>query len=674
LLQALRSFTKFTAFLIFIIGKILFIKAQGAMIKLLFLNVKLRVLLLAGLILSGGAFASAQAVCPLDSLTPRGVSSLEVFRRIPVLNDGRIKPMDSYARGFLFQVSGRRSYRKESALEWFSRFLFAPRTTYDDKIFLINHPEIPEALKIEPDKRRRYSYRQLEPGYDKFQELALAANDLDDQNRSRVDREILRVYSNLRLYIRLSGALTYAFPHPDFTIESPVVRSLLQLPEEITQFSFYDIASQSGLLFAALDRARAGEFEEGPQVQQRLAGLAESLYFWTDHYSQTPFGLIPVKDHQDEHWLSPMDIIRAGGMGDPVYGPEIKIIRDMMESYWNGLQLEFDLGGRRFIDAVGKRLSPKEAEAAARIPLEIFYNRLNLFTWVKLLYGAVLLLFLCSFRARGRWLFRLAFALTVLGFALHNGAVILRMMIMSRPPVTNLFETFVFVALISVALGIFLAVINKNWLGIVTAGICGLGFLLFSLKFNADGSSMQMLVAVLDSNFWLSVHVITITMGYAGCVVAGILGHVYILQALARPGEARGLDVIYKNMLGTLGFGLTLTFLGTALGGIWADQSWGRFWGWDPKENGALLIVLWCAIIMHARIGKIIHPLGVAVGCILGLIVVVWAWVGVNLLSVGLHSYGFTSGVANTLVIYVVVEILFIAVTVPLLGKKNFKF
>lgn len=644
------------------------------MIRIFFAGVKLRALLLAGVILAGGVFAFAQTVCPLDSLTPRKVGSLEVFRRIPVLNDGRVKPMDSYARGFLFQLSGRRSYQKEPALEWFSRFLFAPRTTYDDKIFLINHPEIPEALKIEPDKKRRYSYRQLEPGYDKFRELALAADDLDDQNRSLVDREILRVYSNLRLYIRLSGALAYAFPHPDFTIESPETRSLLQLPKDITQFSFYDIASQSGLLFAALDRARAGDFEEGPLVQQRLAGLAESLYFWTDHYSKIPFGLVPVKDHQDEQWLSPMDIILTGGMGDPVYGPEIRMIRDMMESYWNGLQLEFDLAARKFRDAVSRRLSPKEAKAFSRIPLEIFYNQLNLFTWVKLLYGAALLLFLGSLMSKAKWFRDPAFALTVLGFVLHNGAVVLRMMIMSRPPVTNLFETFVFVSLISVALGIVLEAINKNWLGIVTAGICGTGFLLLSAKFNADGSSMQMLVAVLDSNFWLSVHVVTITMGYAGCAVAGLLGHIYIFQALGRPGDARGLDITYKNMLGTLGFGLTFTFLGTALGGIWADQSWGRFWGWDPKENGALLIVLWCAVIMHARIGKIIHPLGVAVGCILGLIVVVWAWVGVNLLSVGLHSYGFTSGVAGALVIYVVLEIIFIALTVPFLGKKNFKF
>ena len=174
----------------------------------------------------------------------------------------------------------------------------------------------------------------------------------------------------------------------------------------------------------------------------------------------------------------------------------------------------------------------------------------------------------------------------------------------------------------------------------------------------------------LNSNFWLGTHVLSITTGYAGVCVAGILGHVYILQTLARPKEKMLHETTYRNILGVLGFGLTMSFLGTNLGGIWADQSWGRFWGWDPKENGAMLIVLWCAIIFHAWIGKLIGPLGVAVASALGIIVVAWAWFGVNFLSVGLHSYGFTSGAATGLITYVVCEILFLAIAAPILNKK----
>lgn len=152
------------------------------------------------------------------------------------------------------------------------------------------------------------------------------------------------------------------------------------------------------------------------------------------------------------------------------------------------------------------------------------------------------------------------------------------------------------------------------------------------------------------------------------------MGHIYILQALSQPKNLKRLDNTYHNMLSVLGFGLTMSFLGTALGGVWADQSWGRFWGWDPKENGALMIVLWSAIVFHAKIAKVINPLGVAVGCILTLMVVMWAWFGVNLLSIGLHSYGFASGIAGSLMLYAIAEVFFISLTVILLGRKNIKF
>jgi len=201
---------------------------------------------------------------------------------------------------------------------------------------------------------------------------------------------------------------------------------------------------------------------------------------------------------------------------------------------------------------------------------------------------------------------------------------------MARPPVTNLYETFIFVGFIAVLLGIIIELIHKQWLGILVSSVCGIVLLFISAKFSAEGDTMKMLVAVLNSNFWLGTHVLSITTGYAGCCVAGIVGHLYIIQRLFKPKAKKLLNSTYRNLVGALLFGLMMTFLGTMLGGIWADQSWGRFWGWDPKENGALLIVIWCAMIFHARVANLIGPLGMAVGSVLGIIVVMWAWFGVN--------------------------------------------
>jgi len=612
----------------------------------------------------------AESVCPLDSLKPKKVSSLNVFKEISLLNQGRVKPVDTYAQTFLLRLSGKRHYQKESALEWFARFIFAPRNTFNDKVFLINNPEILETINIQPEKRRRYSYRQLESGYDKIKELARSIDKIEDNQRSVVEKEIMRVYNNVSFYIRLSGVFAYAFPHPDFTINNQEVRRLLHLPEKTTQFSFYDIFQQTDHLRDAasgLSQKDSGQWNESEHI---LARLINAMIFWTEHYSNCPLGIIPTVSHEDEHWLSPMDIINLDA-DVPAYQEEVTHIRNMVMHYWNNEQLEFDLAARALISSVTKRASPKELRAFKKTSLELMYTKLNCFFWAKILYGSAFFLTLFSFLSNRKFLYRGTLVVIAAGFIMHSFALILRVMIMSRPPVSNLFETFIFVGLIGVFLGLILEKINKNWLGNAVASTCGLVFLLISGKFASDGDTMQMLIAVLDSNFWLSTHVLTITIGYAGCCVAGLMGHIYIMQLLFQKENGKQHTITFKNMMGILGFGLTMTFLGTALGGIWADQSWGRFWGWDPKENGALLIVIWCAILFHARLGKLIHPLGTAAGCIIGLMVVMWAWFGVNLLSVGLHSYGFTSGIANALIAYVVSEFLFIAVTVIILGKRN---
>ncbi|MFT7538690.1 MAG: ABC-type transport system involved in cytochrome c biogenesis permease subunit, partial [Lysobacterales bacterium] len=291
--------------------------------------------------------------------------------------------------------------------------------------------------------------------------------------------------------------------------------------------------------------------------------------------------------------------------------------------------------------------------------------------WSKILYLISFLLFFLSFLIKQIDLHRSVLILTAATFLIHSAAIIIRMLILERPPVSTLYETFIFVAWTSVLAGLIIELINKRWLGLLISSISGFIFLAIAGKYAMEGDTLKMLVAVLNSNFWLSTHVITITIGYAGVCVAGIVGHVYLLQAAFSSNNKELLKSTYGILLGTLGFGLVMAFLGTNLGGIWADQSWGRFWGWDPKENGALLIILWTALLFHAKIANLIKATGLAVGSILGIIVVMWAWFGVNLLNVGLHSYGFTSGIAINLIIYVVLQILFILIVYPIAKRKS---
>jgi cytochrome c biogenesis factor len=107
---------------------------------------------------------------------------------------------------------------------------------------------------------------------------------------------------------------------------------------------------------------------------------------------------------------------------------------------------------------------------------------------------------------------------------------------------------------------------------------------------------------------------------------------------------------------GVVCFGLLFSIVGTILGGVWANESWGRFWGWDPKENGALMIVLWNIVMLHGRVGGYTRDFGLCMMAVFGNIVVAFSWWGVNLLGVGLHSYGFTAGIQKTLNSFYAVE------------------
>ena len=190
-----------------------------------------------------------------------------------------------------------------------------------------------------------------------------------------------------------------------------------------------------------------------------------------------------------------------------------------------------------------------------------------------------------------------------------------------------------------------------------TLGMLGV-FLANKYEAQQGVDTMPSLIAVLDTNFWLSTHVTTVTMGYAAGLLAAGIAHVYIVGRLIlgkRANTGAGKDFfkgVTRLTYGVLCFGIVFATIGTILGGIWANDSWGRFWGWDPKENGALMIVLAMLAILHARLGGYIRDLGIAIWSMACGMIVAFSWWHVNHLGVGLHSYGFTSGIIHALTIF----------------------
>jgi ABC-type transport system involved in cytochrome c biogenesis permease subunit len=199
----------------------------------------------------------------------------------------------------------------------------------------------------------------------------------------------------------------------------------------------------------------------------------------------------------------------------------------------------------------------------------------------------------------------------------------------------------------------------------VAAGAIGFATLLIAHHLSLSGDTMEMMRAVLDSNFWLATHVVVVTAGYSATFLAGFLAIIYIIRGVLTRGLDQGTaDALTRMVYGIVCFATLFSFVGTILGGIWADQSWGRFWGWDPKENGALLIVMWNAVILHARWGGMIRQRGMMTLSIGGNIVTAWSWFGTNMLGVGLHSYGFTDSAFVALLGFAISQVALIALGV----------
>ena len=245
---------------------------------------------------------------------------------------------------------------------------------------------------------------------------------------------------------------------------------------------------------------------------------------------------------------------------------------------------------------------------------------------------------------------RSAFWLVILGFAIHTLGLLLRIYISGRPPVTNLYGSAIFIGWVGVLFGLVTERMIGYCFGNVKAAFAGVTTLLTAFALGSEGDTFSVLQAVLDTQFWLSTHVVSITIGYAATLVAGLLGILYLLVSIFIPRDLTSTrKTMAKMVYGVTCLALIFSFVGTVLGGLWADDSWGRFWGWDPKENGALMIVLVNAILLHARWAGLVKDRGMAVIAILGNIVTLWSWFAVNELGIGLHTYGLTEGRMKTL-------------------------
>lgn len=448
-----------------------------------------------------------------------------------------------------------------------------------------------------------------------------------------------------------------AAKYPVFAIDHPDVLGLLSLEPRQRRYSFDQVLGDVGRLEQQYTMAMSVDPRQRSLYQRKIIELGNRLDLYARFSHQLGLlYLIPPAAGGDE-WRQLRHAIDNAHAGSDIH-PGAQQLIAALQAYGRDEPAEFN----RAVAAYHDTLRATNPDITRYTRFEAFFRRFAPFHHAMVLYVLVFILAAFSWMAGRGLLGRAALWLLVLTIVLHTLGLAARVYITGRPPVTNLASSAFFIGWGAALLALGLELAWRNGIGLVTAAVVGAVTLLVGRMLSTD-DTMKVLQAVLDTNFWLATHVVTITLGYSAMFVAGAIGIIYVLSGVLTPWMTRdGLRALSRMLFGTTCFAMFFSFVGTILGGIWADQSWGRFWGWDPKENGAILVVLWTALILHARWAGLAGDRGVALLAIGGNIITAWSWFGTNMLGVGLHSYGFMDSALAWLLAFVASQLLLIAI------------
>lgn len=433
----------------------------------------------------GIPYAFAQKICPLpQNIRSKGISSLESFKKIAILDQERIKPLDTYARNLMVRFSSKDSFNQKPAIEWLAKLLFVPGNTREDQVFIINNSEVLTKLGVTHATNKRYSFSQIEPTLQKLTGLAKLASGIEENNRNIIGEEIIRLYQNIVLYTNLANSFAFAIPNADFRVNDDDIVQLLDLSQGKSLYSFLDIASKSEAIMSATDNVDQKAIEERTPQENELLRLLGNLFRWSMSYESSSIAIIPSLDPKDKLWNSPWEVINRE-FKNPEIGKEIDFLRNLVVHYWNGEQLQFDMGIKLFQDSLMNRIDLSEVENVRRLnfEVEIINNELKPLLWAKLLYGIAFLISILSILFKKSFLKYASLIFMIIGFIFHVWAMISLTLIMSHSPFENFHELFLLLSLASILLGFVLIVWNKKAYGLAISNACGFSLLVIAGRF-----------------------------------------------------------------------------------------------------------------------------------------------------------------------------------------------
>ena len=598
----------------------------------------------------------------------------QLVARWPMQHGGRVKPFDTFAGFSMLKINGKRSLSLDGErigpIAWALDCMLYPEIAKHYECILISNAEVLTAIGFETSGRKRrahWSYNDLLPILDSLFRRAqlISENEPEASKWTLVQRQTIQLAQNIRAledFFHSFDTARHVFP-----LDS--VDELKAIFGDSPGTGFSAILTGIDDLETLADRETLLALPPDRQtiVVNALQQLQSELLM---HMQITDRGISwypPEQKLETEEklpviWTTASAVIQSALAGEPA-DRRISVL-NALESLPKTLddRIVFQQKATVVLDQLSALAQLHDQHG--RISMEVSFYRMDYF------YRALICFMLAFVVAWIGWLkpdsrlpVKANWLLNLVGLALLVTGVVIRCIIQGRPPVTTLYETILFITSCCVITALVMEFYDRRRIALTVASFLGALGCFLSMRYELKeavtaGDTMPSLVAVLDTNFWLSTHVTSVTLGYSAGLLAAAIAHIWLIGKLLgiRKNDKDFYRSITRMVYGTICFGLFFSIVGTILGGIWANYSWGRFWGWDPKENGALMICLAELMILHARMGGFIRDHGLHILALMNGMVVAFSWWGVNLLGVGLHSYGFTDGILVTLLLFYAIE------------------
>ncbi|MBZ0153821.1 MAG: cytochrome c biogenesis protein CcsA [Planctomycetes bacterium] len=595
----------------------------------------------------------------LDRTTPWDPALVQALGETPVQNDGRVQPLATLAAFTLYAVHGRRDVQfvaadgqggdrvvKLSPTEWVLDLWSYPRQSAHYPMFRIENVRVLEQLGFSHDGQTPnfefLTYAQVMDKVDTLQRLARDYQKKPERLRDAVEGQIVLLWRQLLAYHNLHK--NFEELQHDVAVEGEALRSLFDGHERV---DLAEILNKAAAFNDFVSKAGAG-------AEDRSRGNLAQLRSFLEAVVRTDGGpgFLPPTTGQDDRsleWLTVSQVTgkALAGKADPAHVAMVGKLRAAMM----GADLDAKAKGWREYHEAVTAVSRDRADAS-RVATEAYYYRANWhFHGMMTFLAAFLVAVVCWAFPKSRLLWWGSMLMSIGGLGMLIADSWVRCLVTGHPPITRLYDTFIFIGGVSTLTLVIAEFVVPRRIALALAPFLGCLLVFFGRLFEViDGQdTMRPLQAVLLSNFWLAVHVPTINIGYAAGLAGGIVAMVWILMRALRIDvpDSTLMKSMVRMAYGVVCFSLATSVVGTILGGVWANDSWGRFWGWDPKENGALLICLAQIALLHARMTGMVRDAGFMLVTAATGMIVLFSWFHVNLLQVGLHAYGFSPALNN---------------------------